>query len=63
MPNKEIMKNFKYFYRRLLVVSFLIGDFGTKNPNILNNLQMCSQAYDKDIERTIMKCFHKNKII
>lgn len=63
MPNEESMKNFKHFCRRLYVVKFLIGDLGTKNPNIPNNLQMCSQAYDKVTEVTIMKCFHKMEII
>lgn len=61
--DQGVIKNFKHFYRRLLVQNLLNGDFVDKNNkitiNILQAARMCSSAWDQVTPITIANCFKK----
>ena len=63
-PTEEaIIKNFKHFYRRLLVQNLLSGSFfdtcGTIKISVLEAARMCHSAWAQVTGKTIANCSYK----
>lgn len=61
--DQGVIKNFKHFYRRLVVQNILSGSFLDKHDkvkiNVLEAARMCHSAWTQVTEKTIVNCFRK----
>lgn len=61
--DQGVIKNFKHFYRRLVVQNILSGMYTDKNGKInidlLQAARMCNSAWNQVSETTIANCFRK----
>lgn len=57
--DQGIIKNLKHLYRRLLVKNVLVGDFGIKNPNILDASRMYKQDGTKVLREPLRTVFKR----
>lgn len=61
--DQGIIKNFKHFYRRLVVQNILTGTYIDKNDkikiDILQAARMCNSAWSQVTQTTIANCFRK----
>lgn len=65
--DQDVIKNFKHYYRSLVVQKILAGEnLDTSNKitiNILQAAQMCSSAWDQVIRVTIANMFLKGDFV
>lgn len=61
--DQGVIKNFKHFYRRLVVQNILSGAYLDEHEkikiNILQAARMCNSAWDQVTQKTIANCFRK----
>ena len=61
--DQGVIKNFKHFYRRLVVQNILSGAYLDEHENIKINIlqaaRMCNSAWDQVTQKTIANCFRK----